>query len=195
MGKSTLAAFGFCIISLFAGCGSGRSELDFDDAQPLPSVDAVGFRDNSVAPNGTTSVRIEFNPGADLDGHDFDGDEDYISSQFTLIVSLPQGTEYGDDTSKITDSVFGDVIFGHPDHRDPDLIGACGDGRTILQYNFRRGEFGDPTALDNGEVYLKFDLTVQASADGKLVEVTSRIDAPASACGVGAERSAQIYVR
>ena len=190
-GLKVMAIVGLCIMPVLSGCGGGS---DFSGAQPTPSVDSLGFRDRTVPPNGTTSVRIEFNPGADITGYDIDGNPEFTSSRFTLIVSLPPGTEYGDDTSKITDSVFGDQIFGHPDHRDPDLIGACGDGRTILQYNFRRGEFGDPTTLDHGEVYLKFDLSVPPSAQGSTVHATSLINPPLSACATGAERSARITV-
>lgn len=152
------------LILTLSACGSsGFASSDSEIVE-------ISLRDETVDPNQGTELRVEFIVGADYEGTDSDGDEEYISIPFEIVILLPNGATYPANTSKLSDSLFGDVLFGNPDPREPNKIGTCPNGTSFLYYAFNEGDFGDPVNnFDSSSIFLKLDLLVEASAAGKQI--------------------------
>lgn len=155
------------ILSLTACGSSGFASSDSEIVE-------ISLRDETVDPSLGTQLRVEFIVGADYDGTDTDGDNNYTSIPFEIVILLPGGTAYSPNTSKLSDSLFGDVLFGNPDPREPNKTGTCPNGTSYLYYAFNEGAFGDPVNnFDSSSIFLKLDLLVDASAAG--MQITAAV--------------------
>ena len=107
-------AFTFLALTSLAACGNE----DFFVSQNS-SLYHIAVRDSSIEPNSTTSISIGFIPGGELVSHDSDGEPYYDSVPFGITVFIPEETKLKKGTSRVTDEVFSDILFGNPDKKDP----------------------------------------------------------------------------
>lgn len=151
------------ILAVFInGCGNSTGSF-------TSNIDEISTRDKTIIPNSRTQVRIRFTAAADFQGYDFDGDAEYVSEPFGVSVFLPPGVVFVEKSSRLTDSLFGDVLFGNPDQKEPFEQGRCNDGRFYMRYFFERNEIRDPEPEALFSLYLKFEADVAAEASGREV--------------------------
>jgi hypothetical protein len=121
--KIIVAVFCLLLTVNLTACGGGSSYSS--------QVNEVSTRDKTIIPGARTQVRIRFTPGLDFQGFDSDGDEEYVSEPFGISVFLPSGVRFVEKSSRLTDSLTGDVLFGNPDKKEPIEQGMCSDGRFL----------------------------------------------------------------
>ena len=168
------------------GCGGG-SQSHFSS-----QVDSVAFRDDTITPGAETTLNVFLNPGADISGYDSDGEPNYRSEEFSVTVFLPEAISLVANGSRLSEDLFGDVLFGNPDPKEPMEQGRCSDGRQFVRYFFEQNELGDTVSNTLSSVYLKIDMIVPASAHGQLVGAA--ISWSHNACEEESEESDRINV-
>ncbi len=130
----------FIGVAWFAvGCGGDGSIYSETVAAKVTSVEVSP---SSLAVNQQTTLLVGFDAATYTPG-DFDQtDDDSPSAQsvaFDLVIRLARGLDYVVNSSTLTDSLTGDVIFGNSDPRGPNSVGLCEDGSRFLLYRF--GDF------------------------------------------------------
>jgi hypothetical protein len=173
------------ICLVITGCGDGPSSEN-------ASIEAVTIRDNTIEPGAQTEVRVRFSAPTIFSGIT-DGEPDYVSDAFELTVYFPSTTEYIADSTRVTDSLFGDVLFGNPDKKSPSQFGECRDGRRFVRYRFDRQELQDVDADSLVSLRLMFDIKVPQIADGE--RVGAAITGGGDACGYDMDESVVLTVR
>jgi len=156
------------------------------------NIDEISTRDKTIIPNSRTQVRIRFTAESDFQGYDFDGDAEYESQPFGVSVFLPPGVVFVEKSSRLTDSLFGDVLFGNPDKKEPFEKGRCSDGRFYMRYFFERNEIRDPEPEAFFSLYLKFEADVAAEASGS--EIGAAISYESDPCAEVADEFALLKV-
>ena len=174
------------LVTISIGCGDG-SQSHYSS-----QVDKVEFRDKTISPGSKTTLNIFLNPGADFSGYDSDGDASYRSEAFSVSVFLPQELSLVANGSRLSEDLFGDVLFGNPDPKQPIEQGDCADGRQYIRYFFEENELGDTVSNTLSSVYLKIDMIVPSSAHGKAVGAA--ISWRRNACEEESEVSERIVV-
>ena len=174
------------LLSLVSACGGDLSN------SYSSSVDEVSMRDKSIIPGAQTTVRVRLSPGAEYTGQDSDGDSTYTSEAFALTVKLPKEVSLVNHTSRLSEDLLGDILFGNPDPKDPIEQGECKNGEKFVRYFFERGEFGDPNQISIASVFLKLDIIVPQSASGK--EVGAAIAWQKDACEEPSDKLTKLVV-
>ncbi len=180
--------FLFIVIPALVGCGGSNSAGSYTS-----SVNEVSFRDKTIEPNAQTTLRIHFDPGADITGFDSDGEPYYRSEAFAITVFVPNDVLFVSNGSRLSEDLFGDVLFGNPDPKQPIEDGSCADGRRYVRFFFDENELTDSLNTSLSSIYLKIDVIVPPSANGKLAG--ANISWSKNACEETIEERTTIVVR
>lgn len=174
-------------IALLTGCGGSGIGGGYSS-----SISEVSFRDKTIEPGAKTTLRVHFDPGAQISSYDSDGDPYYRSEAFAITVFVPSEVTVISNGSRLSDSLFGDVLFGNPDPKQPIEEGRCADGRAFLRYFFDENELTDALNTSLTSIYMKIDMIVPASASGK--SAGANISWSKNACDESAEETTKIVM-
>lgn len=172
-----MAFWMFLLICLLGCDGDGSSSSSYEPA----FVSEVRVSPRTVPVGESTDIEVEFSPAVYTPGDTTDDDEapSDESGAFDLVIRLPQGLDYVDGSSKLTDSFLGDVVLGNEDPRGPNEVGICPDNSRYLLYDFDFNELSVDTPLST-KISFKAQ-AYEAAGSGQIGAATrSAISAP---CG------------